>query len=119
MHTTCTLVYMIEAVTYRTGDYYGDGTLQHIWEIHDHNGIAAELYVSLDRHEIMSIDTRKDRRHEGLARTLYQTAVLQMPIYHAPEAHRTEEGNAFAEAVGGPTVPAYGCDCAACTFEEI
>ncbi|WP_280319954.1 hypothetical protein [Nocardia wallacei] len=110
---------MGEAVTYRTGDYYGDGTSQHIWEIRDSHGVAAELYVSTERHEIMSIDTREDRRREGLAQALYRAAAAQMPIYHAPVAHRTEEGHAFAEAVGGPIVPDYGCDCHACNIEEI
>lgn len=113
VHNSCILVYM--TITYRTGDYYGDGTNLHIWEIHDTTGIAAELYVSTDRHEIMNIAVRDDRQHEGLARTLYETAAAQMPIYHAPAAHRTPDGHAFALAVGGETVPAYDCDCYACT----
>lgn len=108
---------MSEAITYRTGDYYGDKSSNHIWEIRDEQGVAAELYVSTDRHEIMNIDVRADRRRQGLARKLYTAAVAQMPIYHAPVAHRTEEGNAFAEAVGGPTI-AYDCDCHGCTQDE-
>ncbi|WP_433717481.1 hypothetical protein ACQP2U_43995 (plasmid) [Nocardia sp. CA-084685] len=107
------------SVIYRTGDYYGDGTSNHIWEITDAKGVAAELYVCTDRSEIANIEVRKDRRGEGLARALYEAAVAQMPIYHAPVAHRTEEGNAFAQAVGGETVPAYDCDCYACNIEEI
>jgi hypothetical protein len=105
---------MSEAVEYRIGDYYGDGTNNHIWRLCDTDGIAAELYVSTDRHEIMNIDVRQDRRREGLARLLYETAAATIPIYHAPVAHRTPEGHRFAEAVGGPTIDPYACDCAAC-----
>lgn len=107
---------MNDVMTYRTGDYYGDGTSRHIWEITDDDGLAAELYVSLGG-EIMSIETRDDRRGEGLARTLYDTAALEREIYHAPAGHRTHDGNVFAEAVGGPTA-AYECDCYACEPED-
>lgn len=108
---------MSETATYRTGSYYSDDSQNHIWEITDADGVAAELYVSLERHEIMNIEVRKDRRGEGLARALYETAAQQMAIYHAPVAHRTYEGNAFAEAVGGDTIT-YACDCAGCDTEE-
>lgn len=102
--------------TYRTGDYYGDGTTNHIWETHDADGtLIAELYVSTERHEIMNIQVEDAYRGEGHARHLYDTATDQMDIYHAPAAHRTPEGNAFAEAVGGDTVAPYDCDCHACT----
>lgn len=104
-------------ISYRTGDYHGDGSSNHIWDITDARGLAAELYVSTDRHEIMNIWTRADRRGEGLARALYETACAQMDVYHAPEAHRTPEGDAFARAVGGDTI-AYECDCDACTWTE-
>lgn len=105
-------------ITYRTGDCYGDGSTNHIWEIADTRGVVAELYVSTDRGEIMNIETRQDRRGEGLARALYTAATATMPVYHAPVGHRTEEGDAFANAVGGPTIE-YPCDCYACNIEEI
>jgi hypothetical protein len=105
-------------ITRRTGDYYGDGSDNHIWEITDADGIAAELYVSTGSHEIMNIWTREDRRGEGLARALYETAATQTDIYHAPEAHRTDEGNHFANAVGGPTIAPYPCTCHACTHQD-
>lgn len=100
-------------ITYRTGDYYGDGTTRHIWEITDTDGTAAELYVSIETGEIMNIETRDDRRGEGLARALYETASATIEVFHAPEGHRTEAGHAFAEAVGGDTIT-YDCDCDAC-----
>lgn len=104
-------------VQHRTGDYYGDGIPNLIWEITDDRGVAAELYVSIDRHEIMNIETRKDMRGQGLARRLYTAAHEQVGIYHAPIGHRTDEGNAFAEAVGGP-VADYPCDCFACDITD-
>ncbi|NUU21825.1 MAG: hypothetical protein HOV68_09990 [Streptomycetaceae bacterium] len=109
---------MTTTTTYRTGDYYGDGSTNHIWETHDDNTLIAELYVSTDRHEIMNIQVREAYRGEGHARHLYDTATDQMDIYHAPVAHRSLEGNAFAEAVGGPTVDPYPCDCYGCNEIE-
>lgn len=100
-------------VQHRTGDYYGDGSRNLIWELVDERGIAAELYVSVDRHEIVNIETREDMRGQGLARRLYVTAAAQTTVLHAPVAHRTDEGNAFAEAVGGE-VAIYPCGCFGC-----
>lgn len=102
-------------ITRRDGDYYGDGTHNHIWEITDMDGIVADLYVSADRHEIMNIEVRSDRRGEGLARALYEAACREMNVFHALAAHRTAEGALFANAVGGPTIEAYECGCAACS----
>lgn len=101
------------AITRRNGDYYGDATDNHIWEITDQDGIIAELYVSTERHEIMNVWVREDHRGEGLARALYETAAREMDICHAPVAHRTVEGNAFAQALGGETAE-YECHCDGC-----
>ncbi len=106
-------------ITSRTGDYYGDGSINHIWETRDADGdLIAELYVSTDRHEIMNIWVDDDHRGEGHARALYETAASQMDIFHAPTAHRTPEGDAFAEAVGGETIAPYACDCYTCDSPE-
>lgn len=104
--------------TYRTGTYGSETTQNHIWETRDGGDLIAELYVSTDRHEIANIWTAEDRRGEGLARGLYDTASAQMDVFHAPAAHRTPEGDAFAEAVGGDTVEPYACDCHACTYAD-
>ena len=103
--------------TYRTGSYYGDATQNHIWETRDNGTVIAELYVSTDTHEIANIWTAEDHRGEGLARALYDTASARMNVLHAPAAHRTPEGDAFADAVGGDTAE-DDCDCAACTYSE-
>lgn len=103
--------------TYRTGSYHGDDTQNHIWETRDNNTVIAELYVSTTTSEIMNIWTAEDHRGEGLARNLYDTASTQMDVLHAPAAHRTPEGDAFAEAVGGDTAE-YDCDCHACSYTD-
>lgn len=103
--------------TYRTGSYYGDATQNHIWETRDSGTLVAELYVSTSTSEIMNIWTAEDRRGEGLARAIYDTASAQQNVLHAPAAHRTPEGDAFAEAVGGDTAE-YDCDCAACSYTD-
>lgn len=94
----------MNTITNRTGDYYGDDTRNLIWEAHDEDGVAAELYVHAEHRMIMNIEVRADRRGEGLARDLYEAAMATGDIYHAPTWGCTPEGVAFAEAMGGPVV---------------
>lgn len=101
-------------IQHRTGDYYGDGSENYIWEMLDEGSVIADLYVAQSTHEIMNITVRDAYQRQGLATTLYNAATDTMEIFHAPVAHRSIEGNAFAEAVGGPTIPAYPCDCHGC-----
>ena len=102
--------------TYRTGTYYGETETRHIWEIADEQGIAAELYVAMDTLTVVNIETREDRRGEGLARALWETATAAMPVIHDLPAHRTPEGDAFAEAVGGES--ATECHVTYCTCSD-
>lgn len=104
-------------ISYRTGRYAETDALSHVWEIADADGLAAELWVSADTGEIANIWTRRDLRGRGLARSLWETATAQMTVTHAPVAHRTPEGDAFAQAVGGPTAT-YPCSCYGCSTEE-
>ncbi|MGW9120659.1 GNAT family N-acetyltransferase [Streptomyces sp. NPDC055663] len=102
-------------IQYRTGSYYNEPGTNHIWECLGPDGdVIAELYLSIERAEIMNVWVHEDHRGQGLARALYETASARMEIFHAPPAHRTPEGDAFAEAVGGPVVAPYPCDCYAC-----
>lgn len=91
-------------ITTRTGDYYGDGSTNLIWEITDAQGVAAELYVDPTALVVMNIWTREDRRGEGLARALWTSATTTHNVRHAPEWARTPEGDGFANAVGGDTI---------------
>lgn len=101
----------METITYQlVGDC-------HSWQIHDQCGEAAELLVSVALAEILNVEVRSDRRREGLARALHEAATTEMAVYHAPPQHRSPEGDAFARAVGGPTIEAYPCDCHACNEE--
>lgn len=108
---------MMEMVITRR-DGSDNGTPIHIWEITDDRGVAADLIVNATTHEIGNIDVRADRRREGLARALYEAACREMTVFHAPIAHRSDEGKLFAQAMGGPTIEAYDCDCAACDVTE-
>ena len=100
----------METIAYSTGTYYEETEILHTWKISDESGVAAELYVSMETGEIMNIETRSDRRGEGLARALYEAAGETMPVFHAPESHRTPEGDAFARAVGGESLDCtLGC----------
>jgi len=109
---------MTTTITYRIGSYYGDATVNHIWEIADEQGVASELYVSIEDAEVMQVETREDRRGEGLARQLWDAANAQLgTVYHSLPAHRTPEGDAFANAVGGESVTE--CHIAACCCTEL
>lgn len=90
-----------ERITHRAGDYYGDASTNLIWEIRDEDGIAAELYVHPEHRMIMNVEVREDRRGEGLARELYEAASATGTIYHVPSWGCTQDGAAFAEAMGG------------------
>lgn len=99
-----------ETIAYEIGTYYSETTPLHTWKIADDQGVAAELYVSIETGEIMNVEVRTCRRGEGLARALYEAADRQITVYHAPASHRTPEGHAFAEAVGGDALPCtHGC----------
>jgi|SRR5690606_36107550 len=106
---------MTEMIAYRTGQYSDTDPVSHIWEACEGDRVVGELYVSVDRGEIMNIWVDPARRGEGIARRLYEAATAQMTVYHAPPAHRTPEGDAFARAVGGPTAE-YDCDCYGCNY---
>lgn len=101
-------------ITYSTSTYYGEAELLHRWAIEDEAGIASELFVDMDTLTVVNIETRSDRRGEGLARALWDAATAQFDVLHDVPAHRTPEGDAFAEAVGGDSADECliaGCYC--------
>lgn len=92
-------------ITHRTGTYGTETHEQHIYEIHDEHGTAAELYIDPTYLVIANIEVRADRRGEGLARALYEHADEHLGgIYHMPDWGCTPEGHGFAAAVGGDTL---------------
>ncbi len=90
-------------ITKRIGKYSEDDTTESlIYEVADEDGIAGDLYVDIDSHLILNIEVRKDRRCEGIARSLYEHAKQDLgDIYHVPEWGCTDEGLAFVHAMGG------------------
>ena len=91
--------------------YDGDGPLCHLWSISIDGRRIAELWVDTDTGEIANVWTREDHREQGHATALYRRANTDLngAIYHAPEAHRTDDGDRFAARVGGPALTCTCC----------
>ena len=53
---------------------------------------------------ILNIEVDQDRRGEGIARHLFEYADAEQGLYHIPSWGRTEDGDGFAEAMGGDTM---------------
>lgn len=64
----------------------------------------ARLAVHTDTGLILSIDVPAEHRGEGHARTIFEHAETIMDLYHVPAWGCTEDGLAFAEAMGGDTM---------------
>jgi hypothetical protein len=109
---------MTETIAYTTGTYYGEADPMHIWTITDEQGLASEMYVRQADLVIANVETREDRRGEGLARSLYEAAPAQIDgIVHDLPAHRTPEGDAFAQAVGGDDATECTIDHCVCSID--
>ncbi|GAB3191702.1 GNAT family N-acetyltransferase [Nesterenkonia suensis] len=103
---------MTYTITYRTGRYSEGDNITHIWEATDEGKAIGSLYVTTDTQEVAQIEVDTDRRREGIATDLWETATAEMDVFHAYEAHRTPEGAAFAAAVGGDEIET--CEIAHC-----
>mgnify|MGYP001946822483 CR=1 FL=1 len=69
--------------------------------------VISELYVDPVTWVIASVQTEPEYRGEGIATSLYHAALAQLPqVLHDLPEHRTEDGNGWAEHVGGETVEA-------------
>jgi hypothetical protein len=86
----------------------------HRWSLVINGETVSELWVDIDTGEIMQVETPRAHRENGYATALYRRAASEATIYHAPESHRTADGNRFAYSVGGDSLPClHGC----CTDE--
>lgn len=95
----------------RSIDTYGSGTAPlHLWSISEAGRRIAELWVDMASGEILNVWTHEDHRERGYATALYCRAASEIVIFHAPESHRTDDGNRFAFRVGGPSVTCTCCD---------
>jgi hypothetical protein len=87
----------------------------HRWSMIIDGETVSELWVSIEHSEISQVETKPEHQGQGYAGALYRQAAGEMPIFHAPEAHRTPEGRRFAESVGGETIDhCTVADCYAC-----
>lgn len=53
---------------------------------------------------ILNVEVNADRQGEGIARQLFEYADAEQGLYHIPSWGRTEDGDGFAEAMGGDTM---------------
>ncbi|MCP3017325.1 hypothetical protein NGM33_28740 [Nocardiopsis dassonvillei] len=94
-------------ITYAVAPYAGESTevdYHRFQAITDDGTVASELHVAMDTLIIANIETAPTFRREGIATALFEAAEKQLPaVLHARPAHRTEEGNGWADAVGGDT----------------
>jgi hypothetical protein len=73
----------------------------HHWSMTVAGDTVSQLWVAVGTGEIMQVETPKPHQGNGYASALYRAAAAEIAIYHAPEAHRTYEGDRFARSVGG------------------
>jgi hypothetical protein len=73
---------------------------------------VAQLWTDLATGEIGNIETTRGHERQGYATALYRHAAARTEIFHAPVSHRSVEGNAWAERVGGPSLTCdHTCYC--------
>lgn len=97
-------------ISHTIGTYPGESQPLHVWTLTVDGEEASALYVDIETGEIMNVETVAAYRRNGFAAQLYTAAAATHLVLHAPESHRTYEGNAFAHAVGGDSLPCrYGC----------
>lgn len=91
----------------------------HRWSLVIDGETVSELWVAIDTGEIMQVETPTEHQGNGYASALYRQAASEIAIYHAPEAHRTYEGDRFARSVGGDSLPClHGCCTDTPDFDE-
>lgn len=91
----------------------------HRWSLVIDGETVSELWVDIETGEIGQVETADQHQGNGYASALYRQAVSEMAVYHAPEGHRSYEGDRFARSVGGPTIDRCTVDyCTACNNEE-
>lgn len=87
----------------------------HRWSMTIDGQVVSRLWVSTETGEIEQVETPREHQGNGYASALYRRAASEIEIFHAPEAHRTPEGQRFAESVGGETIDRCTIDyCTAC-----
>ena len=118
----CSLDYMTETgyeISRDIARYSENDDPSHHWTLTIDGEVISELWVDIATGEIGQVETADGHQGNGYASALYRRAATEITIYHAPEGHRTYEGDRFARSVGGETLPHCTVDyCTACTDEE-
>lgn len=82
----------------------------HRWSLTIDGETVSQLWVDMETGEIMQVETPSAHQGNGYASALYHQAASEIDIYHAPESHRTPEGDRFARSVGGDSLGClHGC----------
>jgi len=69
------------------------------------DGIEASfLDIDATTRKVTNVETLNAYARQGLAHSLWTAANAEGECFHAVEHHRTPEGDAFAQAVGGETI---------------
>lgn len=101
-------------ISHQIARYSEQDQPMHCWTLTVDGEAVSQLWVAIDTGEIMQVETPRAHQGNGYASALYRQAAAEITIYHAPESHRTYEGDRFARSVGGESLPCrYGC----CTDE--
>ena len=91
----------------------------HRWSLTIDGETVSQLWVAIATGEIIQVETPAEHQGNGYASALYRQAASEIAIYHAPEAHRTHEGDRFARSVGGQSLPClHGCCADGPDFDE-
>lgn len=78
------------------------------------------LNIDAATRKVTNIETLRAHQGEGYARALWEHANAEAECFHALPHHRSQDGDAFAEAVGGETIDAeydFIDVCCVCTGE--
>jgi hypothetical protein len=95
--------------------YSDTDDLTHHWSLVVDSETVSQMWVAIATGEIVQVETPAEHQGNGYASALYRAAAREIEIFHAPESHRTYEGDRFARSVGGESLPClHGC----CTTDD-
>lgn len=101
---------MTEGIVRDIASYSEQDQPMNRWQLIIGGETVSTLWVAIETGEIMQVETPTRHQRNGYAGRLYRAAAAEIDIFHAPAAHRTPEGDAFAHRVGGPEMAcAHGC----------
>ena len=82
---------------------------------------TGRLAVTAEHRVVENVETASGHERRGYARMLWEHANAEAEVLHAQEHHRTAEGDAFAQAMGGESADEatdYIDVCCICTGDD-